>query len=336
MKAQSKEELNSLEVQYGDLLSKATRLMDGLRYQIQHLVEAKSIVLGVPIEARVKSWSSILSKLQRGALTIRTITEVSDLIGIRLILLFRRDVETTCKHLAATFQVVEKEDKQERLGTNQFGYASVHYRVKLPDGWNSLPSFADTGIFHAEIQVRTLAQHIWAASSHVLQYKNEESVPKSVLRSINRVAALLETADLEFERALELRAQYLSQAAQQKIDGALNVDLLARILDEELPPQNKDDQEQYAELFSELHFAGIRTGNQLRSLIAKRKPEALREDEENVIDRKETNSSAGTTEERTEKGVYFTHVGLTRVMLTAEFGKDFLKKALDAEMEALL
>jgi ppGpp synthetase/RelA/SpoT-type nucleotidyltranferase len=222
--------------------------------------------------------------------------------------------------------VVEKEDKQEYLGTDQFGYASVHYRVKQPDGWNTVPSFAGTGVFQAEIQVRTLAQHIWAAASHVLQYKNEESVPRSVLRSINRVAALLETADLEFERALDLRAEYIKQATKQEADSQLNVDLVARILDEELPGQNKSDDELYAELLNELHFAKICTGDKLRSLIRKRIVASLKEEAEIVATRVKSKSSVGTTPERIARGVYFTHVGLTRRMLRAEFGDDFFQK----------
>lgn len=54
----------------------------------------------------------------------------------------------------------------------------------------------------AEVQVRTVTQHVWAAASHVLQYKQEASVPLPVRRSIYRVSALLETVDLEFERVL--------------------------------------------------------------------------------------------------------------------------------------
>jgi trimethylamine:corrinoid methyltransferase-like protein len=51
---------------------------------------------------------------------------------------------------------------------------------------------------HAEVHVRTVLQHAWAAISHSLQYKKEDDVPAALRRRLNRLAALLELADQEF------------------------------------------------------------------------------------------------------------------------------------------
>lgn len=99
----------------------------------------------------------------------------------------------------------------------------------------SVPSLNTLGGLAAEIQVRTMAQHIWAASSHVLQHKNESNVPLPVSRSIHRVSALLETVDFELERVLIDRERY-SAEINLSSEEPLNVDSLRKLLDSLLPP----------------------------------------------------------------------------------------------------
>ena len=122
------------------------------------------------------------------------------------------------------------------------------------------------GDLYAEIQLRTLAQHIWAEVSHELQYKTKIDVPDNLIRPIYRASALLETVDLEFERLLVEREEYRSQISAQ-IDQELNVDNIESILDKFLPAENKDVYEEYAALHNELIKAGIKTTAQLRSFV---------------------------------------------------------------------
>ena len=151
--------------------------------------------------------------------------------------------------------VIAQEDTGGRLRESQFGYQSVHLTVKLPASWLSVPSFSGLGSLMAEIQIRTLAQHIWAVASHKLQYKQEASVPEPVRRSIHRVSALLETVDLEFERVVDERARYLEEVGSGAADESLNVDLLTRILSESLPEQNRVESEHSAKLLDDLDLA---------------------------------------------------------------------------------
>jgi putative GTP pyrophosphokinase len=51
-----------------------------------------------------------------------------------------------------------------------------------------------------EIQLRSILQHGWAEIEHDLGYKGENSIPDPHRRSFSRIAALLETADREFDR----------------------------------------------------------------------------------------------------------------------------------------
>lgn len=100
-------------------------------------------------------------------------TDLDDLIGIRVILLFHRDLERIDRILRDELDVLAAEDTGSRLSETQFGYQSQHYIVRIPESWQNTPSFSGLRSLTAEVQVRTVAQHIWAAASHKLQYEQE-------------------------------------------------------------------------------------------------------------------------------------------------------------------
>ncbi len=116
--------------------------------------------------------------------------------------------------------------------------ASVHFHVGLRSSWKKMPTFRKTGDLRAEIQVRTVAQHIWAAASHILQYKQQVNIPPPVRRSIYHASALLEIFDLEFERVLNEKELYGSKIDTRTSNEKLNVDSLAKVLEEVLPSKN--------------------------------------------------------------------------------------------------
>lgn len=312
-----------LQSEYHALAPLAERFNGSLRDELEEVLKTNKITLGVPIESRVKKLDSIVEKIERKTLSLESITDLPDLIGLRLILLFSRDVAKTCDLISKTFTVLQKEDTQERLGESQFGYQSVHYLIQLPKNWLSVPSLASVGQFKAEIQIRTVAQHMWAAASHVLQYKHESNVPFPVRRSINRVSAILETVDLEFERVLDARESYISALTSVEAKGPLNVDLLATILDSILPKENKFEPEPYSDLLPELLHFGIDSTEALKKLVQGRLPDALKEDSDTVERYAGMESLPPVLASRVANGVYFAHVGLVRAMLRKEFGKKY-------------
>jgi ppGpp synthetase/RelA/SpoT-type nucleotidyltranferase len=281
--------------------------------------------LGVPLEGRVKAWSSIAEKSERKARQLTSVIDLDDLVGVRLILLFQRDVDVIHRLISETFQVLSTEDTASRLTETQFGYQSLHYVVRIPEGWEKVPSFAGLEAFKAEIQLRTLSQHIWAAASHKLQYKHEEGVPIPLRRSIYRVSALLETVDLEFNRVLEDRDAYVAkQVAIPRPEETLDVDTTKALLSQLLPAENQGDDEDYADLLSDLLQFEIDTGRKLRILLETHMPAILEKDAQ-VARRRAKDDADGEDERvqaRRERGVFFTHVGLVREALSEEFGDD--------------
>lgn len=314
-----------LHTQFNTLVGSATRLRVTLLEQLENLFVSHSVSLGVPMEGRVKLWSSIAEKIKRKSLQLKQIEDLDDFVGVRIILLFRPDVMRVDELLRNTFSILSTEDTSGRLTESQFGYQSRHYILKLPEEWLSIPSFNGLGNLKAEIQVRTLAQHIWAAASHKLQYKHEATVPRPLKRSIHRVSALLETIDIEFERLLAERAHYVeAEIAKLNPSERLNVDLAKSVFSKLLPSKNRDDNEDYAEVLRDLFHFGVTTTGELEDLLTKHMVEVLAA-ESSRRQEQEEGDDLGMNPERFVLGVFFTHVGLTREALCNEFGEDAVR-----------
>lgn len=308
--------------------------------QLERLVESSGLALGVPIEGRVKSWDSIVAKLERKRLEPKALHEIEDLLGLRVIFLFQRDLDSFHESLGKTFNILSSEDTSARLKDAQFGYKSRHYSVTLPDEWKNVPSLSGLTAQKMEVQVRTLAQHIWAAASHKLQYKHEESVPLPLRRAIYRVSALLETVDLEFERLIDERLNYVgAQAAAAADADKLDVAIVEAVLDEALPSSNKDrtNSEDYSELLEDLQHFHVDTRGQLRALLFENIEAVLAAeavavanrsdfDEDDYFRRGEQHSS------RRARGVFFTHAGLARQAISEAYGEDNVSSWLSARV----
>ena len=312
----------ALRIQYSDNVGRASRLREAMVEQLTKLLDRGQISLGVPMESRVKAWSSIEEKIERKSLNIDDIKALTDLVGVRVILLFRADLAAVETLIAQTFDLLSSEDTAKRLGESQFGYQSQHYVLKFPSSWLAIPSMADLGDLQVEVQVRTLAQHIWAAASHKLQYKHEASVPPPLKRTINRVSALLETVDLEFDRVLAERKDYRETGiAAATGSEPLNVDLLGAVLAEVFPAANRIEDEDYEDLLRDLKHLSISTVDELKRLLNKHYEKAIEDERDHVARCQADSDYIGTTKERIESGVFYAHVGLARAALRAQFGE---------------
>lgn len=311
-----------LQIDYEYRQASAERFCLALVEQIKELTAQNNITVAVPIESRVKSWFSISKKIERINLKLEDILQLNDLVGIRLILLFKRDLDRCRELIEENLEIIEKEDTASRLDESQFGYQSYHYVIKLPEKWLSTPTLRDFAEYKAEIQIRTIAQHIWAAASHNLQYKQEDNVPKTVRRSIYRVSAMLEIVDLEFERVLREREEYVKELKLDIQDEKLNVDILKEILDSHLPIANRTDDEPYSELLQNLSRCGINKSSEFISLINEQLKNALKRDDK-TVDRiwdKHAFSEDYVEIKRAERGFFYNHTGLVRIMLEEKFG----------------
>jgi putative GTP pyrophosphokinase len=175
-----------------------TRFTSKLDTLLRDLLSAKKIEIHL-LESRTKNRRSLREKLLRSAKTYKDpLKEVTDLTGLRIITYYQDEADAVAKLIDSEF-IVDKENSVVHASTAaEFGYKSTHYVVSLNPGRASLLEWNGLADFKAEVQVRTVLQHAWAAVSHKLQYKREEDVPAALKRKLFRLSALFELADDEF------------------------------------------------------------------------------------------------------------------------------------------
>lgn len=305
----------ALDLQYRHKSEVAERLLQCLKQELTTIIDRNGIALGVPVETRVKTLSSITDKLEAKA-DYRHLDDLDDIAGMRIILLFSRDADKLDVLIRESLDIISHENRADRLSDDRFGYQSNHYIVRIPQSWASVPSYYGLDVHRAEIQVRTLSQHTWAAASHKLQYKREGSVPAPLRRAINRVSALLETVDLEFERLLVSRESYEADLGEYVESDTLDVDLFRKILAELYPKKNGYSTTGYEELLIEFEHHGITTAGLLKSFITNNVAYSLERDsfyvEQKTIDPENLSDAQRAN---IANGVYFSHIGLARIAL---------------------
>ena len=98
----------------------------------------------------------------------------------------------------------------------------------------------------------------------------------------------------------------------------LRIERLEEVLDRCWPPENKVQDEPYPQLFEELWRQGICTEELLEELIDRNREEVM-EDEWFQWGMLDYESDRELKIRGAQKGVYYTHAGLTRVAVSSEF-----------------
>ena len=152
------------------------------------------------IESRCKSLDGFREKAFRKSYG-NPMTEMTDIVGLRIILYFNSDVTFAAGLLASEFVVdlANSQDKRIPAEDDRFGYGSYHLVISLDQRRAALPEWRPFADLRAEIQIRTVLQHAWAAVDHLLDYKQSPGLSSGDRRKLNRIAAALEGLDEDFE-----------------------------------------------------------------------------------------------------------------------------------------
>ena len=151
-------------------------------------------------EHRAKAMESLIKKLIRKP--EHTYESLPDKAGVRIVVRYKHEIDPVLEIAAEILDRGDPENKADSLKANVFGYLSVHAQVKLRTGDLFLLKFPREE-FQAEMQVRTLAQHLWAEMAHNTVYKSEATVQplhRVIQRRIYMLAGMVELADDEFNR----------------------------------------------------------------------------------------------------------------------------------------
>jgi len=187
-------------------------LLDRFKKKIEtiliELLQEKKILIH-QITCRVKDKISLEKKIDKKEGKYKALIEITDIVGLRVITYLESDVDKVAKIIENEF-LIDKENSidKRKLKSDQFGYRSLHYVVSLDKARSQITENKVFNSFKAEIQIRSILQHAWAEIEHDLGYKGQSSIPDEYVRNFNRLAALLETADKEFDRLKHDLSEY--------------------------------------------------------------------------------------------------------------------------------
>ena len=197
----SDELYEELIVQYEN----ATRTVMAQLLNLQHeLLESKTIRNPIDsIHSRIKTHESLTDKCIRRGIDsddiYRIKNEIRDIAGIRIICLYRDDIDRIEEMINQMPGMWVKETKDYVANPKENGYQSKHLIVyvqvsSLTEGQLKVP---------VEIQIRTLMMQAWSQVEHRSKYKAENPNPDTP-EKLREVAELLHRVDDIF---VEIRLQ---------------------------------------------------------------------------------------------------------------------------------
>ena len=176
------------------------------------------------IEHRIKEEASLAGKLELKGGKYQHITDITDILGLRIITFYTDDVDKVAAIVKGIFDVdwAESVDKRKLLQLNSFGYSSLHYICRLPKTLVNDPAIPQLNEYRFEIQMRTALQHVWASIEHEIGYKLGVKMPIEHRRQFNRLAGMLELIDDEFSRLRWMLTDYRRQLQALVASGQLD------------------------------------------------------------------------------------------------------------------
>ena len=202
----------SLIQQYRELLPTLKQLAQEANKQLRQALEEKDIYV-TAIEYRIKSENSLIGKLELKGAKYKSIEDVTDLVGLRVITFYTDEVDKVAAIAKRVFDIdwQESVDKRKLHQLDSFGYNSLHYICRLKTGG---PRF--------ELQMRTALQHVWSTIEHDTGYKSDVKIPDEFIRQFNRLAGMLELIDDEFSRLRIVLTDYRRQVQSLVKNGRLD------------------------------------------------------------------------------------------------------------------
>ena len=166
----------------------------------EHLRSTITISALPAYKTRIKSFNSYFSKLLKyppvDPLTVFPV--VTDLIGIRIVCPFLKNLDEVEALLVKNFSIIEVERKGADRTFREFGYESTHILATIPESFKVGLLLPENLIF--EVQIRTILQDAWAEVEHELIYKFEFSPFDFPLkRKFASINASLSLADILFQ-----------------------------------------------------------------------------------------------------------------------------------------
>ena len=191
----------------------AHSLYSDFAYECESLIKRLLTVKGYQVHSvtsRLKERSKVEEKLKREGKEYQKLSDMTDVVGVRVITHFEDEVDRIGTLVEEEFDIDRGRsvDKRQLLEADRFGYLSLHYVCSLNGHRLKLAENNRYARLPCEVQIRTILQHAWAEIEHDLGYKPGNTVPKPVRRRFSRLAGLLEIGDQEFRSIRDELREY--------------------------------------------------------------------------------------------------------------------------------
>ena len=198
--------------QFRELLPTLASLANEAHKQLKQALCEQGIYI-TAMEQRVKSEKSLMGKLELKGAKYKSIDDITDLVGLRVITFYTDEVDKVAAIAKRVFDVdwQESVDKRKLHHLDSFGYNSLHYICRLRSGG---PRF--------ELQMRTALQHVWSTIEHDTGYKGDVKIPPEYKRQFSRLAGMMELIDDEFSRLRTVLTDYRRQMLSFVKNGQLD------------------------------------------------------------------------------------------------------------------
>lgn len=203
-----------LMAQYHEQLEDYKQLAQTVEGKLRRALDEQHVKV-TALDCRVKTESSLAGKIELKGSKYRSIKDITDIVGLRVVTFYSVDVDKVAAIVSETFEVDWKNsvDKRKLHRLDSFGYNSLHYICK-------------EGNYSFEIQMRTALQHVWSTLDHDTCYKGAVKIPQEYRRQFNRLAGMLELIDDEFCRLRNILTDYRRRMQALEVSGQLDeVDL---------------------------------------------------------------------------------------------------------------
>ncbi len=125
------------------------------------------------VSYRTKKINSLRKKIidNKRFQKLKTITEIDDFAGCRIIFYLDKDIERFGNHIYKEFEVIEEE-----LKYSEDEYNALHLIVKLNKNRLTLTEYAKFSDLKCEIQLTTALYHAWSEMNHDIIYKPQKEL----------------------------------------------------------------------------------------------------------------------------------------------------------------
>lgn len=181
--------------------------------------ELEGLGIHPTIKSRVKSFDSFYKKILRNLedpARRDNAYSINDTLGIRIVCPFLENIRTAEELIRDMYNVVEIERKGAEQSFKEFGYASTHFLVNVPQEILMLYQFGRDLI--CEIQVRTILQDAWAEVEHEIVYKADFTPFDDPLkRKLAALNANLTLSDIIFQEIRDYQTQLQLELQKRRV-----------------------------------------------------------------------------------------------------------------------